>query len=122
MFRTWKRRIRYARGLMQHRRVLKRLVDSHLYFLEHRDVTVWGGISERDERGLRWAVDRAGEHGGPIIEIGALFAHHVAIAHHLVDIGARGRRRRRQRGGERGRQHQGRETEGQRQRTQDEFS
>ncbi|MBX3426411.1 MAG: class I SAM-dependent methyltransferase [Pirellulales bacterium] len=73
MFRTWKRRIRYTRALVRHRRELKKLVDSHLFFLEHRSVTVWGGISETDEAGLRLAVERAGAFAGPIVEIGALF-------------------------------------------------
>ena len=43
-----------------------------------------------------------------------LLAHHIAVAHYLVDIGAGAGRRRRQRGGHRGGQHQGREADSQR--------
>ena len=68
-----KRAVRKVRSLLRHRQELKRVVDAHLFFLEHRDVTVWGGISEEDERGIREGVARAARHDGPIIEIGALF-------------------------------------------------
>ena len=73
MRRKLQRRVQHLRSLWRHRRQLKQVVDSHLFFLEHRDVTVWGGISETDELGLRDAVARAAAHDGPIVEIGALF-------------------------------------------------
>jgi hypothetical protein len=67
--RTWHK----ARSLWKHRKQLARVIDSHVFFLEHRDVTVWGGISLEDERGIREAVARAAAHPGPIVEIGTLF-------------------------------------------------
>jgi hypothetical protein len=73
MRRKIKRKLHKLRSLFRHRRELMRVVDSHLFFLEHRDVTVWGGVSEEDENGLRIAVNRAAGCDGPIVEIGALF-------------------------------------------------
>jgi hypothetical protein len=57
----------------RHRNILFRLVESHAYFLEHRDVTLWGGVSELDEEGLRLAVRLAERFPGPIVEVGTLF-------------------------------------------------
>jgi hypothetical protein len=68
-----KRKLHNLRALIQHRRILKKVVDAHVYFLEHRGVSVWGGISETDELGLRVAVAKAAPFDGPIVEIGALF-------------------------------------------------
>lgn len=65
--------IRKLRSIIAHRHELRSVVDGHLYFLEHRDVTVWGSLSAADEEGIRVAVARAASHPGPIIEIGALF-------------------------------------------------
>lgn len=59
--------------MIRHRRVLNQVVEAHLYFLEHRDVTVWGGLSDEDENGIRLAVEKAAQFDGPIVEIGALF-------------------------------------------------
>lgn len=73
MRRKLKRKFRNLQSLWRHRRELRTVVDSHLFFLEHRDVTVWGGISEADERGIEAAVARAAAFDGPIVEIGALF-------------------------------------------------
>lgn len=67
--RLWRR----YRTLWKHRRLLRKVVDSHLFFLENREVTVWGGISEEDERGICEAVARAAPFEGPILEIGTLF-------------------------------------------------
>jgi hypothetical protein len=67
------RRWHKLRAIWKHRRVLPSLVNSHVFFLENRGVTVWGGISELDERGLREAVARAARYPGPIVEIGTLF-------------------------------------------------
>ena len=68
-----KRGWKTARALWKNRRILVDVVQSHVFFLENRDVSVWGGISETDERGVREAVGRAAEFDGPIVEIGALF-------------------------------------------------
>ncbi len=73
MRRKIKRKLHNLRALVRHRRILKQVVDSHVYFLEHRGVTVWGGISETDELGIRVAVAKAAPFDGPIVEIGALF-------------------------------------------------
>jgi hypothetical protein len=59
--------------MWKHRRLLTRIVESHAFFLDNRDVTVWGGISDEDRRGIREAVARAAAFGGPIVEIGTLF-------------------------------------------------
>ncbi len=73
MFRKVRRRWRTLHSLWTHRQQLASVVRSHLFFLENREVTVWGGISEEDERGIREAVARAAAHAGPIVEIGTLF-------------------------------------------------
>ena len=59
--------------MWKHRRLLAEIVQSHAFFLENRDVTVWGGISDEDQRGIREAVARAAAFDGPIVEIGTLF-------------------------------------------------
>jgi hypothetical protein len=73
MHRRIKRQLQNLRTLFRHRRVLKKVVDAHVYFLEHRGASVWGGISETDELGIRVAVAKAAPFDGPIVEIGALF-------------------------------------------------
>src|SRR4051812_37875228 len=73
MRRKLKRKLRKLRSLWRHRHELQGVMDAHLFFLEHRRVTVWGGISEADEVGIRSAVALAAPNEGPIIEIGALF-------------------------------------------------
>ncbi len=67
--RGWKK----ARSIWKHRSLLADVVQSHVFFSENRDVTVWGGISENDEQGIQEAVARAAAFDGPIVEIGALF-------------------------------------------------
>lgn len=73
MRRKIKRRWHKFRTLWKNRRLLANVVQSHVFFLENRAVTVWGGISEDDERGIREAVSRAASFDGPIVEIGTLF-------------------------------------------------
>lgn len=73
MRRKVRRGWRKLRSIWGHRKELRVVVNSHLFFLEHRGVTVWGGISEEDERGIEAAVRQAAAHPGPIIEVGALF-------------------------------------------------
>jgi hypothetical protein len=73
MRRAIKRKLHNLRALIRHRHILKKVVDAHVYFLEHRAVSVWGGISETDELGIRVAVAKAAPFDGPIVEIGALF-------------------------------------------------
>lgn len=73
MRRKIKRRWRMIRSLWKNRRQLASVVQSHNFYLENRDVTLWGGISDEEEIGIREAVLRAAPFQGPIIEIGALF-------------------------------------------------
>ena len=73
MRRKIKRKLHHLRAIIRHRHILKQVVDAHVYFLEHRGVTVWGGISEADELGIRVAVAKAAPFDGPLVEIGALF-------------------------------------------------
>ncbi len=73
MRRKTKRRWRQLRTMWKHRGLLAEVVQSHVFFLENRGVTVWGGISEDDERGIREALARAAPLDGPIVEIGTLF-------------------------------------------------
>jgi hypothetical protein len=73
MFRTWRRRIKYVQTLVKHRRVLKQLVTTHVFFLEHSHLSLWGSVTSEDERGLAEAVKRAAAYPGPIVEVGALF-------------------------------------------------
>jgi hypothetical protein len=73
MRRKIKRRWNKFRALWKNRRVLADVVQSHVFFLENRAASVWGGISEEDERGIRQAVARAAPFDGPIVEIGTLF-------------------------------------------------
>jgi hypothetical protein len=70
MRRKLKRRWRNIRALWKNRQVLASVVRSHVFFLENRSLTVWGGISEFDEIGIREAVSRAAQFDGPIVEIG----------------------------------------------------
>ncbi len=73
MRRKLKRKYHHLRSLWRHRRAVANVVHSHLFFIENRASTVWGGISEEDERGIREAIARAEAFKGPIVEIGALF-------------------------------------------------
>jgi hypothetical protein len=73
MRRKLQRHWRSLSTMWKHRRLLARIIESHAFFLDNRDVTVWGGISEDDRRGIREAVARAAAFGGPIVEIGTLF-------------------------------------------------
>lgn len=73
MFRTWRRRIRFMRSVLKHRQVLKQLVDTHVFFLENSHLSLWGSLTEEDERGLAEAVRRARAYPGPIVEVGLLF-------------------------------------------------
>jgi hypothetical protein len=73
MRRKIKRRLWQLKTMWKHRRLLARLIEQHDFFLEQRAVTVWGGISAEDQRGLREAVARAAAYDGPIVEVGALF-------------------------------------------------
>lgn len=73
MRRKLKRHWRTLSTFWKHRRLLRDILESHAFFLENRPVTVWGGISAEDERGIREAVARAAPFDGPIVEIGTLF-------------------------------------------------
>lgn len=73
MRRKIKRNWRKISALWRGRRQLADLAQWHVFFQANRRVTVWGGISEQDEHGLREAVARAAAYPGPIVEIGTLF-------------------------------------------------
>ena len=73
MFGKVKQEWRKLCALWNGRRVIADLAQWHTFFCDNREITVWGGISEEDERGLREAVARAASFDGPIVEIGALF-------------------------------------------------
>jgi hypothetical protein len=64
---------RKLRALRRGRHVIADLAEWHMFIRDNRGVTVWGGISEEDELGIRAAVARAAAFDGPIVEIGALF-------------------------------------------------
>ena len=73
MFEKLSRRWRKWSTIWKHRRFISEAVEWHAFFLANRDVSVWGGVSEDDHRGLREAVARAASFEGPIVEIGTLF-------------------------------------------------
>jgi hypothetical protein len=73
MRRKIQRHWRSLSTMWKHRRLLARIIESHAFFLDNRDATVWGGISDEDRRGIREAVARAAAFSGPIVEIGTLF-------------------------------------------------
>ena len=57
-------------------RQLRPLIKNQIFFQENRDQTVWGSISDKDEKVIIDLVKRANAIQGPIIEIGALFGLH----------------------------------------------
>lgn len=59
--------------ILKMHRELKSVILNHLYFLENQGQTVWGSISEEDEKGIIELTKKAGFLPGPIVEIGALF-------------------------------------------------
>ena len=59
--------------LIKHKRVLLPLINSYAFFLEHKQDTVWGSLSEIDRAEVERLVREAAKHEGPIIEIGTLF-------------------------------------------------
>ncbi|MBU1100230.1 MAG: class I SAM-dependent methyltransferase [Bacteroidetes bacterium] len=61
--------------MITHRRPIRDLLRSYLFFLENPDKSAWGSITEEDEKGIEKAVKLASNYHGPIIEIGALFGH-----------------------------------------------
>jgi hypothetical protein len=73
MRRKIKRTVSHLRSLWRHRRHLKNVVHTHLYFIENPNTSLWGGITTADEEGLRAAVALAAKYPGPIVEVGTLF-------------------------------------------------
>lgn len=67
------RAVKHLRSLVRHRRTLTKLVNTHVYFLENRHASLWGGLSEADEAGIAAAVQQAAKYPGPIVEVGTLF-------------------------------------------------
>lgn len=59
----------------KHRRMLRRLGDAYISFVETPENSAWGSITSADEEGVEQAVRLASRHEGPIVEIGALFGH-----------------------------------------------
>jgi len=54
-------------------RKLRPVVKNHIFFLENSNQSVWGSISEEDEKAIIELTTKAGFLPGPILEIGALF-------------------------------------------------
>jgi hypothetical protein len=54
-------------------RKLRPVIKNHIFFLENPDQSVWGSISEEDERAIIDLTTVASSLPGPILEIGALF-------------------------------------------------
>ncbi len=73
--------------IIKYRKRLKPVVLSYLYFYENPEKSVWGSITEDDEDGIKRAVIQAGNHEGPIVEIGALFGHTTCLLASLKRLG-----------------------------------
>jgi hypothetical protein len=54
-------------------RTLRPVIKNHLFFLENRGQSVWGSVSEEDEKAIIELTTKACSLPGPILEIGALF-------------------------------------------------
>ena len=61
--------------IWKHRKLLRSVVASYMFFLRNPDKSVWGSITKEDEIGIGRAVEAARAFNGPIVEIGALFGH-----------------------------------------------
>lgn len=51
------------------------LIDEYRRFLNNRDDSFWGSITEADEAGVALAVAEAEQYDGPIVELGTMFGH-----------------------------------------------
>jgi predicted O-methyltransferase YrrM len=68
-------KLRLLKGMVKHRKALQSHVVSFLLCVDNQEQSIWGSITAEDERGIRFAVELARSHPGPIVEIGALFGH-----------------------------------------------
>jgi hypothetical protein len=79
---TWKilkmslaQKIKKLKALVKHRRLIRGVISSYVYCLKDPEKSIWGSITEDDEKGVKHAVMLARNHEGPIVEIGILFGH-----------------------------------------------
>lgn len=70
----------------KYQKQLTSLVNNYLFFLEHADKTVWGSITQEDEKGIARAVDVAKQFHGSFVEIGALFGHTTQLLATLKEV------------------------------------
>jgi len=68
-------KIKKLKALVKHRKMLRGVISSYLFCLKDPDKSVWGSITEDDEKGVMHAVMLARDYEGPIVEIGVLFGH-----------------------------------------------
>ena len=59
--------------MVKRHRQLAKVVFTHVHFLENRDRTFWGSLTEEDEDAIVALTEEANAISGPIVEIGALF-------------------------------------------------
>jgi hypothetical protein len=63
------------KSIIKYRALFINVVRSYLFFVENPEKSVWGSITEDDEKGIEHAVTHASNYEGPVVEIGALFGH-----------------------------------------------
>lgn len=69
----------------KYRKELEPMINSYLFFLENKEQSIWGSITEEEEKGIARAVEYAKNFDGPIVEIGALFGHTTQLIATLKD-------------------------------------
>ncbi len=62
-----------ARDMYRHRAAIKTLARNYLWFSQTLELSMWGSLPPGNRAELTRLVKLAGEHPGPIIEIGTLF-------------------------------------------------
>ena len=67
------RKLSHIAKIVKWRRSLRHVVRNHILCLENRELSIWGSITENDERAIIELTRYASTLPGPIIEIGALF-------------------------------------------------
>lgn len=73
MWRRLRPGIRLLAQCVKHRRSLARVVSAHVFFLENRNLSLWGSISEEEGQAVAALVDQIRDVPGPIVEVGTLF-------------------------------------------------
>lgn len=72
-------RLTKLRSAYKHRRLLRAVISSYIFFLDNPEQTVWGSITEEDEAGIARAMSYARGLAGPVVEIGSLFGHTTCL-------------------------------------------